>query len=26
VLYRATDGVPAPNDDLYVKLTLYYQF
>lgn len=26
VLYRATDGVPAPDDDLYVKLTLYYQF
>jgi hypothetical protein len=26
VLYRATDGVPAPDDDLYGKLTLYYQF
>jgi hypothetical protein len=26
VLYRATGGVPAPDDDLYGKLTLYYQF
>lgn len=26
VLYRDTHGVPAPDDDLYGKLTLYYQF
>jgi len=26
VRYRATDGLPAPDDDLYGRLTLYYQF
>jgi hypothetical protein len=26
VRYHDTDGVPAPDDDLYGKLTLFYQF
>jgi hypothetical protein len=26
VVYHETDGVPAPDDDLYARLTLYYQF
>lgn len=26
VMYRGTDGLPAPDDDLYAKMTLYYQF
>jgi hypothetical protein len=26
VTYRATNGVPAPDDDLYGKLTLYFEF
>ncbi len=26
VHYRATDGVPAPDDDLFARLTLFYEF
>lgn len=26
VMYRDTDGMPAPDDDLYGKLTLYFEF
>lgn len=26
VMYRDTDGLPAPDDDLYARMTLYYQF
>lgn len=26
VMYRDTDGLPAPDDDLLARMTLYYQF
>jgi hypothetical protein len=26
VMYRDTDGSPAPDDDLLARMTLYYQF
>jgi hypothetical protein len=26
VAYRGTDGVPAPDDDLYARLTLFFEF
>jgi hypothetical protein len=26
VVYRDTDGSPAPDDDLLARMTLYYQF
>lgn len=26
VMYRNTDGLPAPDDDLFARMTLYYKF